>query len=139
MSIIINTNMSDTGRKPFTDKISETIKPESQKTYVEQGKEVVTDALDGVAAKATPNSQKGFGQAVADSAKQGHTDAKTAVQDTKAEAEHGEHTLAETAQEYFEAAKEQAAHAAEYVSAVVTGATEGAHKGASVAETEVKK
>ncbi|RLP65340.1 hypothetical protein L150_04111, partial [Candida albicans Ca529L] len=39
-------------------------------------------------------------------------------------------TLAETAQEYVEVAKTEIGKAAEYVSGVVTGATEGAKTGA---------
>ena len=35
--------MSDTGRKNFTDKASEALKPESEKSYLEQAKETITD------------------------------------------------------------------------------------------------
>lgn len=118
--------MSDAGRKSFTDKASETIKPDSQKSTLEKGKEVVTDKYDELAGKATTDNQKSFGQSVADSAKQGKDDAKKEVG--------GQQTLGETAQEYFEAAKEKASEAAEYVSSVVSGATEGAHNAADSAK-----
>lgn len=111
--------MSDAGRKSFTEKASEAITPDSQKSTLEKAKESVTDSLDGFAAKNIPDSEKSFGQTISDNAKQGHDDAKKAVQGNEA-------SLAETAQGYVEAAKEQVANAAQYVSSVVTGATEGA-------------
>lgn len=126
--------MSDAGRKPFTDKVSEAITPESQKSTFEKGKEAVTDAVDGFAAKNVPDNQKSFGQTVADNVKAGHDDAKVAVEKEKADAQHQGATLTETAGEYFEAAKEQVANAAHYVSEVVTGATEGAKTAASDAK-----
>lgn len=115
--------MSDAGRKSFADKVSETVKPESEKSYFEQAKEAVTDGVDKVASQVTPTDQKSFGQTVADSAQQGHDDAKAAVSEDKA-------TLAETAELYIGAAKEKVADAAQYISGVVTGALEGAQKGA---------
>lgn len=122
--------MSDAGRKPFTDKVSEAITPESQKSTLEKGKEAVTNAVDGFAAKHTPDSQKSFGQTISDNAKAGSDDAKAAVQKEQAKVQGHEATLAETAGEYIEAAKEQVANAAQYVSSVVSGATEGAKTGA---------
>lgn len=119
--------MSDTGRKPLTDKVSEAVKPDSEKTTFERAKEGVTDTVDSFASKATPNDQKSFTQNVADSTKEGHDDAKAKV---------GEHeaTFAETALTYVEAAKEQVANAANYVSGVVTGATEGAKQATETSE-----
>ncbi|OBA21887.1 hypothetical protein METBIDRAFT_39016 [Metschnikowia bicuspidata var. bicuspidata NRRL YB-4993] len=111
--------MSDTGRKSFTDKAQEAMKPESEKSYLEKAKEGVTNAVDGFAAKNVPDSEKSFGQTVADNAKQGKDDAKDSVDQQGA-------TIGETAQEYVAVAKEQVANAANYVSGVVTGATEGA-------------
>ncbi|CAI4456523.1 ASN_collapsed_G0017180.mRNA.1.CDS.1 [Saccharomyces cerevisiae] len=35
--------MSDAGRKGFGEKASEALKPDSQKSYAEQGKEYITD------------------------------------------------------------------------------------------------
>lgn len=115
--------MSDAGRKSFTDKASESLKPESEKSYLEQAKEAVTDGVDKLAAKTTPNDQKSFLQTTADSAQQGHDDAKDAASHDKA-------TLTETAEQYIGAAKETVANAAQYISGVVTGALEGAEKGA---------
>lgn len=111
--------MSDAGRKSFTDKVSEAAKPDSEKSTLEKAKESVTDAVDGFAAKNVPDNQKSFTQSVGDNIKQGHDDAKKEVSQDQA-------TFAETAQTYVEAAKEQVANAANYVSGVVTGATEGA-------------
>ncbi|GEQ71245.1 hypothetical protein JCM33374_g4926 [Metschnikowia sp. JCM 33374] len=113
--------MSDAGRKSFTDKATEAITPQSEKSTLDKAKETVTDAVDGFAAKNVPDNQKSLGQTVADNAKKGSDDAKASVN------EH-ESTIAETAQEYVAAAKEQVANAANYVAGVVTGAAEGAKK-----------
>ncbi|PSK41291.1 hypothetical protein C7M61_000972 [Candidozyma pseudohaemuli] len=118
--------MSDAGRKPFTDKVSETVKPDSEKSYLEKGKEAVTDKVDEFAGKNVPDSQKSFGQSVADHAHQGSEDAKKEVNQQSG-------SLSETAQEYYETAKEKASEAAEYVSNVVQGATEGAQNAADSA------
>lgn len=115
--------MSDAGRKNFSDKVSETLTPESEKSTLEKGKEAVTDKVDEFAGKTVPDNQKSFGQTVADDAKKGSDDAKAAVQDQQGP------TLTETAQEYVEEAKKQISNAAEYVSGVVSGATEGAKTG----------
>ncbi|KAL7662835.1 12 kDa heat shock protein [[Candida] zeylanoides] len=111
--------MSDFGRKPVSDKISESVKPDSEKSTLEQAKESVTGTADKIAAKGTPEDQKSFSQTLSDSVQQGHDDAKSAVNKDQA-------TLADTASEYVEAAKEQVTNAANYVSEVITGATEGA-------------
>jgi hypothetical protein len=44
--------MSDTGRKGMTDKISEGVTPDSQKSTLDKAKESVTDAGDKVAGSA---------------------------------------------------------------------------------------
>ncbi|SGZ50395.1 CIC11C00000001817 [Sungouiella intermedia] len=123
--------MSDAGRKPFTDKVTEAVKPDSEKSILEKGSETVTDAVDNFAARNVPNLEKSFGQSIADNAKVGHDDAKAAVEKEHANAQQQGATLAETASEYLESAKEQVANAAEYVSLVVTGATEGAKTAAN--------
>jgi Heat shock protein 9/12 len=46
--------MSDTGRKGMTDKLSEGVTPDSQKSTLDKTKETVTDAGDKVAGLATP-------------------------------------------------------------------------------------
>ncbi|EGV61921.1 lipid-binding protein hsp12 [Yamadazyma tenuis] len=115
--------MSDLGRKNFNDKVSEAVTPESNKSALEKAKEQVTDKVDQFAAKATPDEQKSFGQTVADKAKEGHEDAK-------AEVSNNQESLADTATAYIDAAKEQVGNAANYISGVVTGATEGAKTGA---------
>lgn len=95
--------MSDAGRKDFGDKVSETVKPDSQKSTLEKGKEVVTDQADKLAGKLQPEENKGVGQTVHDSAQQGKDDAKGK-------------SLGETAQEYVEEAKHKLGEAAEYIS-----------------------
>jgi ElaB/YqjD/DUF883 family membrane-anchored ribosome-binding protein len=110
--------MSDFGRKDFTDKVSEKVTPDSQKSTFEKAKEDVTGALDKGASSITPDSQKSFGQSVADHAQSGHDDAKSDVKQNQ-------ETLSETAASYVEAAKDQVLNAAEYVSNAVSGGNAG--------------
>ena len=63
-------------------------------------------------------------------AQQGSDNAKADLKKQSEQAEGEAKTLAETAQEYVEVAKTEIGKAAEYVSGVVTGATEGAKTGA---------
>ncbi|KAK6459883.1 Hsp12 heat-shock protein [Scheffersomyces coipomensis] len=118
--------MSDLGRKNISDKISESVTPDSQKSTLDKAKETVTDKVDSFAANNTPENQKSFAQTTADAAQKGSDDAKAAVQ------EH-QQSLGETAAEYVEQAKEQITNAAQYVSGVVSGAQEGAKTGAESA------
>lgn len=119
--------MSDLGRKNLSDKISEKVTPDSQKSVLQQGTEAVSGAADKVAAAVTPESQKLASQTLADKAQSGHDEAKAEVQaDGK--------TIQETAGEYFEAAKGTLGAAVEQVSAAITGATEGAKKGSDSAK-----
>ncbi|CAH2352732.1 12 kDa heat shock protein [[Candida] railenensis] len=111
--------MSDLGRKNVSDKVAEKITPDSEKTTFEKASEAATGAADKVASSITPDNQKSFTQSVSDNIQSGHDDAKTAVNKDQ-------QTLAETASEYLETAKEEVTKAANYVSGVVTGATEGA-------------
>lgn len=41
--------MSDSARKPMTDKISEGVTPDSQKSTLEKGQEAVSDTADKAA------------------------------------------------------------------------------------------
>ncbi|CAI5759899.1 unnamed protein product [Candida verbasci] len=126
--------MSDAGRKNVSDKIGEGLKPDSEKSYLEKGKEQVTDSLDKFAANTTPDNQKSFSQTISDDVQKGHDDAKSAVKQDAQAAEGQGSSLAETAQEYINVAKEKASEAAEYVSGVVGGATEGAKTGAETSK-----
>lgn len=100
--------MSDANRKDFSTKLQEKAKPDSQKGYVEQGKEKVTDAADRVAGAVQPESDKGVAQGVHDSAKKGKEDAQA-------------DSFADTAREYVDAAKGKLNDAVEYVSSSVHG------------------
>lgn len=113
--------MSDLGRKNVSDKVSEAVTPDNQKSTLEKTKETVTDRVDEFAGKNVPEDQKSFGQTISDKVQSGHEDAKEAVNKDQA-------TLADTVGEYVESAKEQAANAAEYISGVVSGGAEGAKK-----------
>lgn len=134
--------MSDAGRKPFSDKVSEAIKPESEKGTFESAKETVTDKLDDFAGKNVPDNQKSAGQTLADNAKQGKEDAteqagsaldkakeqgqslqdsaKKYIDDAREKYESG--SLGETAQEYLDTAKAKAGEAAEYIQNAIGGA-----------------
>lgn len=63
------------GRKDFSDKLSEKVTPDSQKSTLQKGKESVTDAVDHAASNLTPSSEKSTTQKAAD---QAHTDKKAA-------------------------------------------------------------
>ncbi|GME97706.1 hypothetical protein B5S28_g730 [[Candida] boidinii] len=122
--------MSDLGRKSFTDKASEAIKPDSQKSTFEKASESVSDTFDKAASSITPENQKSAGQSVSDSLQSGYDQGKSEVSgDAK--------TLSETANEYLhsgaeaaagavEAGKQSLADAAAYVGGAFGGAKEGA-------------
>lgn len=120
--------MSDLGRKDFSDKVGEGLKPDSEKSTFERGKEGVTNAVDNAAGKLTPDDQKSFPQTAADKFKQGKDDAKET-------AEKDQHSFADTAKEYVDSAKKSASGAANYISEVVGGASQGAKS----ASDDVKK
>ncbi|KAI9284534.1 heat shock protein 9/12-domain-containing protein [Umbelopsis sp. AD052] len=61
--------MADQGRKGFGQKMEESLTPQSQKTYAEQGKEALTDGYDKLQAEITPESQKSAHQSAYDSVK----------------------------------------------------------------------
>jgi len=68
--------MSDTGRKDFTDKVAETVKPDDQKSYLEQAKEKLTGKTDQAARNAQPNDSKSTTQKAGDFLQGGSDDAK---------------------------------------------------------------
>ena len=111
--------MADAGRKDFSDKLSEKVTPDSQKTYYDQAKEAVTDAYDKAASALTPEDNKSLGQRLGDSVQRGHDDVKG---DAKSAANSGESA--------FDHLKQATADAVERVSAAVTGAKEGAENNA---------
>ncbi|SCV99966.1 LAFE_0B06458g1_1 [Lachancea fermentati] len=100
--------MSDAGRKDFSDKIQEKVKPDSEKGYVEKGKEYVTDAADKAAGKLQPEENKGVFQGVSDSAHKGKEEAQGK-------------SISEQAGEYVDAAKTKLNDAAEYISSSIHG------------------
>ena len=100
--------MSDSYRKDFYDKAAEKVKPDSQKSYAEQGKEFVTDQADKVAGKMQPEQEKGAFQGVNDAAHKGKSEATGK-------------SMTEQAGEYVDAAKAKLNDAAEYVSSSLHG------------------
>ncbi|KAG7881629.1 hypothetical protein KL905_000885 [Ogataea polymorpha] len=111
--------MSDIGRKNLSDKITESVKPDSEKSAYEKTKEQVTDQADKLASKVTPDNQKSFTQTLGDKAQSGSDKAKS-------EANQNQSSLADTANQYLDAGKEKLNEAVEYVSGALSGAKEGA-------------
>ncbi|KAL7423251.1 hypothetical protein Q5752_002551 [Cryptotrichosporon argae] len=58
--------MSDTGRQSLTDKATSAIKPDSEKTYLEQATDYVKGTLDSVASAVQPQQEKSTTQKVGD-------------------------------------------------------------------------
>ncbi|ODV59364.1 lipid-binding protein HSP12 ASCRUDRAFT_77108, partial [Ascoidea rubescens DSM 1968] len=85
--------MSDFGRKNFTQKASEAVKPNSEKTYAEQTKEKATGLADSIGKTVQPESQKSYGQKASDT-----------LGNKKDEAQDSGKTVLDTAGEYVEAA-----------------------------------
>lgn len=105
--------MSDTGRKDFSEKAKETLKPESEKGYIEKGKEYITSAADKVTGAVQPESEKGVLQGAFDAASKGKD---------KAEAQKaGTESYGEQAKEYLGSAKTKLNEAVEYMSHTLHG------------------
>lgn len=58
--------MSDLGRKDISDKISSAVKPDSEKSTLEKGKDTVTDKLDNTVGDNTRGGDKSFVQQASD-------------------------------------------------------------------------
>lgn len=87
--------MSDTGRKDFTDKAAEAIKPESEKSYLEQAKETITDYADKAASYLQADKDKGVAQNVSDNVSKGQDKSSSGK------------SFGDSAEEYLEDAKEK--------------------------------
>lgn len=59
--------MSDKNRKNFTDRVSETITPDSQKSTMDKAQEGMTNAYDKAASNIQPEEEKGMFQKISDS------------------------------------------------------------------------
>lgn len=59
--------MSDAGRKNFSDKISDTMTPDNQKSSWGKAKEDVSDTYDKAASRMQPEEEKGVFQKISDS------------------------------------------------------------------------
>ncbi|KAL0247024.1 hypothetical protein I308_104057 [Cryptococcus tetragattii IND107] len=58
--------MSDTGRQSLTDKAGAALKPDSEKSYLEQAKDTIGGKTDSAASTAQPQSQKSYTQEIGD-------------------------------------------------------------------------
>ncbi|KAK4684720.1 hypothetical protein P7C73_g5451, partial [Tremellales sp. Uapishka_1] len=58
--------MSDVGRESLTDKASAAVKPDSEKSYVEQATDYVKGTLDSVASAVQPQQEKSTTQKIGD-------------------------------------------------------------------------
>ncbi|KAK9367762.1 heat shock protein 9/12-domain-containing protein [Lipomyces kononenkoae] len=105
--------MSDTGRKPMGDKVSETVTPDSQKSYMEQVKEQITGAYDKVVRDMQPPETKSTSQSTADTVTGKSSDAKDTAETQK-------QSLPESAKQYAASAQKTTADtlhsAGDYVS-----------------------
>ncbi|CAR28426.1 ZYRO0F03696p [Zygosaccharomyces rouxii] len=107
--------MSDPTRKGFTEKVSENVKPQEQKSYLEQGKEYLTDSADKVQSKIHPEQDKSATQKVGDTL-EGKSGGK-------------QESWSETAQRYGEHAKEYAEQAREKINDTINSHTGGSSGG----------
>merc|ERR1711981_179600 len=60
--------MSDNARKPLTDRVGETITPDSQKSYADKAKETTTGTADNIAGMVRPGDNKSTSQKLSDEA-----------------------------------------------------------------------
>ncbi|KAG7566939.1 hypothetical protein FFLO_01318 [Filobasidium floriforme] len=58
--------MSDMGRQSLGDKASAAVKPDSEKSYVEQATDYVKGTLDSISSAAQPQDQKSTTQKIGD-------------------------------------------------------------------------
>ncbi|GHJ84765.1 hypothetical protein NliqN6_1167 [Naganishia liquefaciens] len=58
--------MSDVGRQSLGDKAASAMKPESEKSYVEQASDAVKGAMDSVASAVQPQESKSTSQKIGD-------------------------------------------------------------------------
>lgn len=87
--------MSDAGRKDFTDKAAEAIKPDSEKSYLEKAKETITDYADKAASYLHSDSDKGVAQNISDNISKGQDKADSGK------------SFGESAEEYWTEGKEK--------------------------------
>ncbi|KAL1408459.1 hypothetical protein Q8F55_005271 [Vanrija albida] len=58
--------MADAGRQSLTDKAGAALKPDSQKTYLEQAGDAIKGAADSVASAVQPQQEKSTTQKIGD-------------------------------------------------------------------------
>ncbi|CAD6590714.1 MAG: hypothetical protein TREMPRED_005849 [Tremellales sp. Tagirdzhanova-0007] len=58
--------MADAGRQSMTDKAGAAMKPDSEKSYLEQGTDMLKGKTDSAASTAQPNDQKSYTQQAGD-------------------------------------------------------------------------
>ncbi|WVQ75677.1 hypothetical protein IAR50_005306 [Cryptococcus sp. DSM 104548] len=58
--------MSDAARQSFTDKAGAALKPDSEKSYLEQAGDTIKGKADSAASSGQPQSQKSYGQEIGD-------------------------------------------------------------------------
>merc|ERR1711974_368074 len=76
LPIISNTsNMSDAFRQSTTDKATSALKPDSQKSGLEQAGDSIKNTADNVAGSVQPSGEKGMGQKATDAVSGTNNDA----------------------------------------------------------------
>ncbi|RDW41864.1 heat shock protein 9/12-domain-containing protein, partial [Yarrowia lipolytica] len=99
--------MSQAGRKDFTDKLSEGVTPDSQKSTGEKLSEKATDAYDKVANAVEPESQKSTTQKVGDKFESDTSKAKSDISDEKNKLEKEGESYIDQAKDFINSGKPQ--------------------------------
>ncbi|KAK6909189.1 hypothetical protein I203_103206 [Kwoniella mangroviensis CBS 8507] len=73
--------MSDTGRQSLTDKAGAALKPDSEKTYLEQAGDTIKGKSDSAASSAQPQSQKSFTQEIGDAVSGNQNENQSSIAD----------------------------------------------------------
>ncbi|KAG9544298.1 hypothetical protein KCU71_g18029, partial [Aureobasidium melanogenum] len=74
--------MSDQGRESFTDKVSKTVMPDSQKSGMDKTKDKASGGMDSVAGSMQPDSMKSDSQKAGDKSSSMYEQTKDAVSNT---------------------------------------------------------
>ncbi|KAJ8100928.1 heat shock protein 9/12-domain-containing protein [Lipomyces tetrasporus] len=106
--------MSDAGRKNVSDKVSETVTPDSQKSYAEQMKEQVTGTYDRAARHLQPEESKSSSQSATDTV----TGKSSETKDTS---QGYEHSFVDAAKQYATTAQQSATEALHSASEYLSG------------------
>ncbi|KAK9323592.1 heat shock protein 9/12-domain-containing protein [Lipomyces orientalis] len=109
--------MTDAGRKNVSDKVSDTVTPDSQKSYAEQMKEQVTGAYDKAARGLQPEESKSTSQSRIDTVIGKASEARDTTKGY-------EQSFVDTAKQYATSAQKSATEALHSASEYLSGKPE---------------